>query len=157
MISQSTLDSAVAQLKPILRSSESPSDDEELARIASARDSVVERFAAVFSSEAVDSITAEEFRSFLAIENNHHWPLHRQGSVICADMNRLRRALGVLLDESRPVAERLNEIRDREGPLRISGLGKAALTAILHVAHPDLYAVWNNTVSRQLSLDRIEV
>ena len=57
MISQSAIDSAVAQLEPILRSSESPNDDDELARIASARDSVVARFGAVFTSEAVASIT----------------------------------------------------------------------------------------------------
>jgi hypothetical protein len=56
------------------------------------------------------------------------------------DMPKLRRALAALLDEARPLEVRLNEL---SGSIR--GFGQATMTAILHVAHPNKYGVWNNT------------
>lgn len=108
--------------------------------IVEPRDKVFARFQPVFSLEHLESITEDEFRSFLLAENNRHWSgLHRQGSRICADMGKLRKALTILTDESQPLALRL----DRSVEM-ISGMGKNVASAILLITQPDKYGVWNN-------------
>lgn len=108
--------------------------------IVEPRDAVLARFQPVFSPEHVAEITADEFRSFLLLENNHHWSgLHRQGTRMCADMDKLREALAILCDETQSVADRLDQ-----GPEMVPGMGKNVASAILLVTHPDRYGVWNN-------------
>ena len=56
----------------------------------------------------------------------------------------------MLLDEEQPIRERLPKALDR-----VTGLGKGIATAILTVAYPAQYGVWNNTSEaalRQLGL-----
>jgi hypothetical protein len=63
-------------------------------------------------------------------------------------MDLLRQALALLLEESRPVAERLNTIRPERHwgkDSMVPYLGIPVLTAILLIAHPERYGVWNNT------------
>ena len=101
---------------------------------------VLARFRPVFSVEHLPQLTADEFQSFLLMDNNHHWTgLHRQGSRICSDMEKLRKALAILLDESHDVDKRLDE-----AVMMVSGMGKNIATAILLVSNPDRYGVWNN-------------
>ena len=103
------------------------------------RDQVLARFQPIFSLEHVPTITADEFWSFLHFENNQHWTgLQRQGSTIGADMAALRRGLSALLAEDRQIAERFNRANDV-----VHGMGKNILSAILLIAHPDKYGVWN--------------
>lgn len=105
------------------------------------RDEVLARYRPIFSSEHIPSLTKERFTSFLYIENNHHWSgLYRKGLGAAEDMDTLRQALAVLLDESRPIQERFPNALDQA-----TGLGKGIATAILTVAYPDKYGVWNNT------------
>jgi hypothetical protein len=54
-------------------------------------------------------------------------------------MTKLRRGLSALLAEDQPLARRLDSAIDD-----IYGMGKNVATAILLVAHPDKYGVWNN-------------
>jgi hypothetical protein len=108
--------------------------------IVEPRDAVLARFQPVFSPEHVLEITADEFYSFLLLENNHHWSgLHRQGTRMCADMDKLREALAILVDETQSVDDRLDR-----GPEMLPGMGKNVASAILLVAHPCRYGVWNN-------------
>jgi len=105
------------------------------------REEVFARYRPIFSSEHVSSLTKEEFTSFLYSENNHHWSsLYRKGLGAAGDMNTLRQALAVLLDEDRPIYQRFPKALGM-----VTGLGKAIATAILTVAYPDKYGVWNNT------------
>jgi hypothetical protein len=62
-----------------------------------------------------------------------------------ADMPRLREALKLLADESVSIRTRLNRLRPAAGDAMVRGLGRAVITAILHVLHPDKYGVLNNT------------
>jgi hypothetical protein len=55
-------------------------------------------------------------------------------------MEKLRQALGVLLDEGKPIRERFSETLEM-----VAGIGKGIATGILTVAYPDKYGVWNNT------------
>lgn len=104
------------------------------------RDAVFARFQPTFKTENIQSISADEFKSFLLFENNHHWTgLHRQGTRMCSDMDTLRKALLILMDEKQKVDNRLDQ-----AVKMVSGMGKNIATAILTIAYPSQYGVWNN-------------
>ena len=110
-------------------------------KIVATREEVFARYRPIFSCDHISSLAKDEFTSFLYFENNHHWSgLYRQGLAAAADLNTLRQALAVLLDETRPIRERFSEALTM-----VSGFGKATATGILTVAYPDKYGVWNNT------------
>lgn len=112
----------------------------EMREILEARDSVVDRYSPQFQPGQIEQIDEKVLRSFLLIENNKHWSgLFRQSNRICADMAATRAALGTLVDESKPIEERTRPATE------IKGLGKGIITAILIVAYPNKYGVWNNT------------
>ncbi len=109
-------------------------------QIVDPRDAVLARFQPIFQPSYIPALTVEEFKPFLYFENNQHWSsLHRQVNRICSDLPRLRQALAILVDESRPIEERLDELDGYS-----KGLGKGIMTAILTVTYPDKYGVWNN-------------
>jgi hypothetical protein len=58
---------------------------------------------------------------------------------MCSDIAKLRIALAMLLNEAEPVAKRLDVAIQM-----VSGMGKNVASAILMVAQPDKYGVWNN-------------
>ncbi len=112
------------------------------------RDEVLARFQPVFSPQNVGNITEQEFKEFLRFENNKHWSgLHRMGPKICADMPALRTALTILIDEERDIQQRLDDV-----VTSIHGMGKAIITAILLIASPEKYGVWNNTSEGALKI-----
>jgi hypothetical protein len=115
---------------------------EEVAR----RDEVYARYQPLFTPTGVEDLTAEEFKSFLYFDNNHHWTgLYRLGWKACEDMQRLRVVLSHLFDGSRPLAERVDE-----AVKTVPGMGKALATALLVVAFPAECGVWNNTSETSL-------
>lgn len=108
--------------------------------IVEPRDSVFARFQPLFSPEHVKQITTEEFHDFLLFKNNLHWTgLQRLGPRICADIKKLRKGLGILVEETEPIAERLDKAIGL-----VPGMGKNIATAILIILCPDRYGVWNN-------------
>ncbi len=109
------------------------------------RDMVYDKYGQLFDPDNLDRLTAEDFKGFLLYENNRHWwGIHRHQKSLTADMPRLREALTVLLDESRPLVGRLNWIMPRSGPKPVPGLGPAVITPILQVVYPYTYGVWNS-------------
>ena len=113
---------------------------EELRELIGARDEVLARYSQQFQPPAVLDLPEEVLRSFLYFENNKHWTgLNRQVNRVCEDMSATRLALAELVDESQPLANRMEQV------LAIKGMGKGIITAILHVAYPDRYGVWNTT------------
>ena len=117
--------------------------------IVSHKDVVLARYGPKFQPDRILSLPKKEFHSFLLIENNHHWDsLHRVGPQITKDYNLLLETLAYLVDESRPVHKRLSYIRPYfsgpEGAV-IPFLGIPTLTAVLLVAYPQKYGVWNST------------
>ena len=133
----------------------SAGDDDELTEIVQARDEVIGRYQPLFSDEHLPSLTKEEFRSFLRYENNRHWRgISRHLGALTEDMEAFRVSLLVLLDESRPLRERLDELRPTSGKAPVRGLGPATLTPILLVRYPEKYGVLNRIVAEGLkSLD----
>ena len=76
---------------------------------------VLERYGYMFTPENLDLLTKEDFKSFLSIKNNKHWEgIHRQSNIITRDMDKLKKALKILLDENRPLKERLDFIFGEE-------------------------------------------
>ncbi len=109
--------------------------------IVATREQVFARYRPIFSPEHIPHLTKDEFTSFLYFENNRHWSgLYRTGLGAAADLNKLRAALAVLLDESRPIRERFPDALGM-----VTGFGKGIATGILTVAYPEKYGVWNNT------------
>lgn len=115
-------------------------ENAETNAILEARESVLARFGGVFRVDRIAQLSAADFNEFLRIKNNRHWPLHRSSGVLTQDMPSLRRAIGVLLDERRPLAERYDEACGA-----VTGMGRAIASAILLVAYPTRCGVWNAT------------
>ncbi len=129
--------SAIGRLSQYLRKAERIAEFQELIR---AKDEVLARYQPIFSSARISQLDEESFRSFLYFENNKHWTgLYRQGNRLTQNMDTLRHALGMLLDERRPLADRFDDALGQ-----VKGLGKGLASAILLVAYPDRYGVWNN-------------
>lgn len=98
---------------------------------------VIEKYGSMFNPSNLDSLNKEDFKSFLLIKNNKHWEgIHRQGNMITQDMNKLKNALKILLDEEKPIEERLNFLFPKNKPSYIKGLGRAIVTPILMVVYP---------------------
>lgn len=115
-------------------------DKEVIRQIIGARDEVLARYSPMFQPGEIGQISEEALRSFLYFENNQHWSgLNRQVNRVCADMPATRAALISLVDEAQPLDTRMGPV------VGIKGMGKGIITAILHVAYPDRYGVWNNT------------
>lgn len=115
-------------------------DFAETNEILAAKDEVIARYSPSFQPGSIENIQEDVLRSFLYFENNRHWSgLNRQVNRVCADMKVTRAALAELVDETRPIEDRMQSV------VNIKGMGKGIITAILHVAYPDKYGVWNNT------------
>jgi hypothetical protein len=111
----------------------------------------LEHYGKFFKPDNLQNITEEGFKRFLVIENNKHWKgIHRHPKIY-ADMDRLKTALKVLLDECQSIQVRLDNITDKSGPLYIKGLGRAVLTPILMCVYPDKYAVYNRISEEALT------
>lgn len=109
-------------------------------QIVTPKEGVFARFGPLLQPSHITALTEEEIRPFFYFEHNHHWTgLFRQVNRLCSDMPRLRQVLTVLLDESQPIDSRLDQCGGA-----ITGLGKGIMTAILTVAYPEKYGVWNN-------------
>jgi hypothetical protein len=115
--------------------------DKEFQDMVGAKDAVLARFGRLFTAEGIKNLEADQLKPFLLFENNHHWTsLNRQGDRLFSNMEQLRSALALLLDEQKPIAARWDSVAGT-----VFGMGKAKMSAILTIAHPELYGVWNNT------------
>jgi hypothetical protein len=110
---------------------------------------VTQYWSVIFSPKGIATLTKQDMTGFLSFRQNKRWREISKEDVT-TDMDRLRAALLVLIDESRPVAERLNELESGRGALAVPHLGKAKLTPILLVTHPRQYGVWNDYSERAL-------
>jgi len=153
VIPDKSIEAAAETLRPLL---ETAAQDPDVKKVIDSRDKVLERYRPVFRCEHVPNLTAEEFQGFVRFENNCHWTnLTRKTTHVCDDLARLRSALSTLLDEGQPVGSRVDKLLPKSKPKFIKGFGKALVTAVLHVAHPDKYGVWNNTSEDGMKIVRV--
>jgi hypothetical protein len=110
---------------------------------------VCEYWRVIFSPRGVSTLTKQDITGFLSYRQNKRWREISKENVT-ADMDALRAALMMLIDESRPIADRLNALEHGRGELAVPYLGKAKLTPVLLVSHPRQYGVWNDYSERAL-------
>ena len=120
--------------------------DDGIKEIVSAREEVYSKYQPMFTLNKIPELSKTDFESFLQFENNKHWTgLYRQKGSLTEDMDKLRSALKILFDESKPIFERYDIIRPKNERNLVNGLAKALMTAILHIEYPEKYGVWNQT------------
>jgi hypothetical protein len=112
---------------------------------------VTQYWGVIFSPKGIASLTKQDMTGFLSYRQNHRWREISRDDVTL-DMPKLRAALLVLVDESRPIAERLNELEPEHGAMAVPHLGKAKLTPLLLVTFPKRYGVWNDYSQRALHM-----
>jgi len=149
---------AIAALRKVLDDLKSRSPSNQIwnpgnfDQMVAAKSAVIPRFGPAFSSANVGKLSQETFLEFLQFENNRHWRgLDRLGQTLTQDMSRLRGALALLVDETKPLRDRLEQFRPRGGKGFVPYLGPAVMTAILHVVYPDRYGVLNETLKRAMA------
>lgn len=139
-----TFDSAeegIRYLEQLLRNNRNP----QFSQMIQDGGSVHREFGRLFDPDNLHRLTDIEFKEFLLYQHNRHWwGIHRHQAKLVSDMSRLRSVLGLLLDESLPIQERLDQIEPAGGPKPLPGLGKAVFTPIMHVVYPEKYGVWNS-------------
>lgn len=145
MVNTRDYEQALGKLRGALSEAQSHTN---FKNVTSNRDIVLARYHPAFQFDTILQLSEETFRSFLYIENNHHWSgLYRKALKLCENMPALRSALATLLNPTLPLAGRWNKsIRN------LRGLGKALATAILIVSSPNEFGVWNNTSERALRI-----
>jgi hypothetical protein len=117
---------------------------DDLINIGREAEGVIRKYGTLFHPDNLHHLTPENFHSFLLYENNKHWTgIHRQSSLLTNDMSLLRKVLHILLDESRHLGDRLDEIFPKGSNSMLKGLGRAVATPILHVVYPSEYGVYN--------------
>ena len=115
---------------------------------------VIDKYSKVFSPDHIDDLQWEEVYGFLSSkENNKHWTgLQRNRSTLENNFDKLKIALKILLDESKPIGERLRETIHAKGEFKAPGMAEALATAILTVVFPKKYAVYNGKVVEAANL-----
>src|ERR1039458_2880492 len=85
---------------------------------------VTEYWGVIFSPKGIATLTKQDMTGFMSFRQNKRWREISKDDVT-ADMDRLRTALLVLVDESRPIEERLDLVEPGRGELAVPHLGKA--------------------------------
>lgn len=135
---------AVERLRNVITAAKS---DPEWQKMVDSKKPVIDRFQPLLTQQHIPDLTETELRPFLYVQNNFHWTgLFRQANRIFADIGRLRANLLKLMDESQPIGNRLDKFS-----AEILGMGKAISTALLTIAFPEKYGVWNATSETGLS------
>ncbi|EKE71775.1 MULTISPECIES: hypothetical protein [Roseobacteraceae] len=103
------------------------------------RDEVLRRFGPLFRDPS--SLMHQDYLDFLSLKHNHHWSgLERLGRTAANDMDNLRSAISILVDETALLSDRFDTALSM-----VDGVGAATLTPMLLLAYPDRYGVWNGT------------
>ena len=121
-------------------------DGEEL----KVRDKVYKKYGKIFHPDNLDNLTKEDFLSFFYLKNNKHWTNNRPAGrwERHGKLKDVKNGLKILLDESRPLAERIRQIVDDQKMMKY--IGPAIYTSILFIVYPKKYPAINGTVADAL-------
>jgi hypothetical protein len=129
----------------LLSSIDKLSEIPDASSIIQSKSKVIEKYQTVFSHQNVPELTQEEFALFLKFENNCHWStLQRQAPNLLENFDDLKESIMGLVNEELSIDFRFNYACSKRG------VGKAIATAILQVAFPEKYGVWNGTSEKAL-------
>ena len=114
-----------------------------ITEIVSAKEEVYSKYQTIFALNKISELSENDFKSFLDFKNNKHWTgLDRHKESLTEDMDKLKNALKILVDESKPIFERYDIIRPKNEGNLVNGLAKASMTSILHIEYPEKYGIY---------------
>ena len=144
MIQSENYQKAVEELQGILqRFRKYKVNGKDLEEVKERRERVYARYKPIFRD--IKNLSESDFHSFLSFDGNEHWTGLERQKIVTKDINKLRNALKLCLDE------RIDDCL-KDSP---KGLGRAIITAFLLVATEGQYAVWNGTSKKALDLLKI--
>ncbi len=113
---------------------------------------VLAKFGPSFQPANIPTLDLDKFRRFFNFSENEHWSgIVRNVGRLVANPALLKQALAELVDESKPIQERIDKVTGWSGPGVVKGFGPATLSAVLQVAYPDRYGVYNRVSMDGLS------
>ncbi|HIH03933.1 MAG TPA: hypothetical protein HA263_08835, partial [Methanoregulaceae archaeon] len=119
----------------------------EVRKISEDKPEVIARYQPLFTQDSLDESSLVELESFLYFRNNRHWPgFEWWKDSLFSDTALLIDNLRLLLDEEEPIEERWMGVRKSA----LKGMGEGLMTAILQVAHPELYGILNKPAREAL-------
>lgn len=109
------------------------------------RQRVFEKYKDMFSPANIPNLDVDKFLQFFSYRENEHWTgLTQNVGTLATDPQKLKDALLLLLDESKPLRERINKVTGSGNePGMVKGFGPARLSAFLNVTRPDRYGIYN--------------
>ncbi len=117
----------------------------ELRKALTDQEAAQDTYHRVFLPELLPQLSASGFNAFLRYENDRHWwGAAHHGELVETQMTVLRPALTLLLDESVPIADRLDSLTGEDRVEPGTSLDRDAITPILHFVYPAEYGVWND-------------
>ena len=117
--------------------------------LLTSKDKVMSEYQKLFSPSNIKNIEKDEFIEFLHFKKNHHWTsLDRQSKNLTSDMEKLRKTLSDLLDDSKDIKERIDNmyIGKKNGRYicRVKWLDHGIYTPILMIGSNQKFPVWNS-------------
>ncbi len=99
----------------------------------------------MFKPANIKNLDIEKFLRFFSYSENEHWSgLTQNIASLAADPKNLKDALLLLLEDSKPLRERINKVTGAGNqPGMVKGFGPARLSAFLNVASQGKYGVYN--------------
>jgi hypothetical protein len=114
---------------------------------------VYEKYKDMFKLGNIMNLDVEKFLHFFSFSENEHWTgLTQNIRTLVEDPEKLKKALLLLLDESKPLRERINKVTGNGSePGMVKGFGPARLSAFLNVATQGKYGIYNTISMKGLS------
>src|SRR4051794_12130278 len=104
MVSETLFRKAVEKLRPLLAKVQSHE------RVASDK-RLFAQFQSKFTHSHIDKLNPQDIKDFTSFNKNEHWSnLHRLNGFLLNDMEKLRKTLKHLVDESVPIEARYDRI-----------------------------------------------
>ena len=111
-----------------------------------------DKYGDLFKISNIENMDIERFRKFFNPNENRKWHgLTQNVSLLVSNPKNLKESLKLLLDERKPISERIDRILDASGENKVKGYGLARISAILHFAYPDKYGAYNDVSLKGLS------
>ena len=117
------------------------------------RQRVLSKYGPIFQPSNIHELDLDKFKHFFNFSENEHWTgLTQNMPQLLADPAKLKNALAELVDESKPLEERIDKVTGQNEDPMVKGLGAARISAILQVTYPDRYGVLNRVSTKGLTM-----
>jgi hypothetical protein len=119
----------------------------EFQKVITNENKVINKYGSIFSDKNLsdknlsnNNLKKDDFKGFFKYKNNHHWQhidRHINGVMETYGLAKITKNLNELLYGDKEIDKRFNNFNE------LKGFGKATITPLLLVTHPEEYGVWN--------------